>query len=101
MNKLNLSFIMSSYGDDLRCKDLHSTGVVKAQTLTVKKGGNFNAGGAYLLAAPVDGTTNPGFTPGEVGDIVFVFSATATVIGVWVCHVAGGATVRWARLGAP
>ena len=90
---------MSSYGDDLRCKDLHSTGVVKAQTLTVKKGGNFNAGGAYRITKPGnhDGAIP---TPGAVGAIVFVLTiagGTATDDGVWACKV-GGASFEWAQI---
>ena len=90
---------MSSYGDDLRCKDLHSTGVVKAQTLTVKKGGNFAGGGAFRTTPPVQGTVGAGFTPGAIGDIVFVGAAPATANnGVWACTTAGGATVVWTHI---
>lgn len=94
MNKLNLSFIMSSYGDDLRCKDVHASGTVEAQALKVKQGGNFAGGGAYRDAKPTDGTT-----AGAVGDILFVNAGdTSTDNGVYVCKTAGGSTSAWIRI---
>ena len=90
MNKLNLSFIMSSYGDDLRCKDVHAS-----STLKVAAGGKFNVPLAGTV--PVNGTT-----AGTRGDIVFVTGATpATSDGVWVCTVAGGSTSIWVHTAAP
>lgn len=87
---------MSSYGDDLRCKDVHASGVVEAQTLTVKAGGNLAGGGAYRTAKPenYNGTTP---TPGAVGDIVFVNSSTTTDNGVWACTT-GGASFAWTHI---
>lgn len=45
MNKLNLSFIMSSYGDDLRCKDVHASGSVSATSVSAA---NVTATGNYV-----------------------------------------------------
>ena len=90
---------MSSYGDDLRCKDVHASGVVEAQTLTVKAGGNFAGGGAYKTAKPGnhDATSPVVPTPGAVGDIVFVNSSTPTDNGVWACTT-GGASFAWTHI---
>ena len=81
---------MSTYGDDLRCKDVHAS-----STLKVAEGGKFNV--PITATKPVNATT-----PGTRGDIVFVAGATtAADNGVWVCTVAGGSTSIWVHTAAP
>ena len=80
---------MSTYGDDLRCKDVHAS-----STLKVAEGGKFNV--PLTATIPVSGTT-----AGTRGDIMFVAGAAPTTSnGVWVCTVSGGSTSIWAHIAA-
>lgn len=67
MNKLNLSFIMSSYGDDLRCKDVHASASVDAASVKAT-----SAMHVPLLASHTDKEASP-----PKGSICFVITEAA------------------------
>jgi len=93
MNKLNLSFIMSSYGDDLRCKDVHASASAEAVNIKVA-GGKFNV----PIAATKPSLSAGAGPPGVPGDLQFVIdSATAADNGVYMCTAGDGvaSTSTW------
>lgn len=90
---------MSSYGDDLRCKDVHASASVEAKSLKVAAGGKFNV--PITTTKPNGDATTPGSTAGVPGDLQFVVSATPANNGVYVCTAGtgGGTGNEWTLIG--